>query len=182
MKNALVPSRVGLARTMFRRATGALPSALLDIAFGRAVDLMKRRHAPVFRRLRDFAGRRILIVPDEIGFGLILRLDVDRPTLVASPRDTAVARDATIRGTLPGLIGLLEGRIDGDALFFSRELVIEGDTELVLALRNAVDGADIDLVEDFCSLFGPAAGPAEIVCRRVADLAMGLRATIGRAT
>ncbi|MCH8036113.1 MAG: SCP2 sterol-binding domain-containing protein [Proteobacteria bacterium] len=80
---------------------------------------------------------------------------------------------ATIRGSLLSLIDLLEGRVDGDALFFSRDLVIEGDTEAVLTLRNAIDGAGIDLVEIAASALGPFAGlarrvlgPAEALFRR----------------
>jgi predicted lipid carrier protein YhbT len=42
------------------------------------------------------------------------------------------------------LVGMLDGSYDGDALFFSRDLVIEGDTSAVLALRNALDDAEID--------------------------------------
>jgi len=57
------------------------------------------------------------------------------------------------------LIDLLEGRLDGDALFFSRELTVEGDTEAVLLLRNAVDSDEVDLFEDLLSVLGPLAGP-----------------------
>ncbi len=42
------------------------------------------------------------------------------------------------------LIGLLDGTYDGDALFFTRDLVIEGDTAAVLALRNAIEDANLD--------------------------------------
>ena len=58
------------------------------------------------------------------------------------------------------LIELLEGRVDGDALFFSRDLAIEGDTEVVLMLRNAVDSEVIDVLDDLTSVFGPLAGLA----------------------
>jgi predicted lipid carrier protein YhbT len=67
---------------------------------------------------------------------------------------------ATIKGPLPALIDLLEGRIDGDALFFSRALAVEGDMAAVVALRNAVDGADISLTEDMLRPLGPLGAPA----------------------
>ena len=67
---------------------------------------------------------------------------------------------ATIRGSLPLLIDLLEGRLDGDALFFNRELTVVGDTEAVLLLRNAVDSDEVDVLGDLLSIFGPLAGPA----------------------
>ncbi|HEC14815.1 MAG TPA: lipid carrier protein, partial [Rhodospirillales bacterium] len=59
---------------------------------------------------------------------------------------------------------------DGDALFFSRDLAIEGDTGAVVALRNAVDGAEIDLIEDLVSNLGPFAGPS----RRAIEAARSL--------
>ena len=55
------------------------------------------------------------------------------------------------------LLGLIDGSYDGDALFFSRDLVVEGDVEAVLALRNAIDDAGVDLVADTAALFGPLA-------------------------
>ena len=67
---------------------------------------------------------------------------------------------ATIRGPLLVLIDLLEGRLDGDAAFFSRDLAFEGDTEAVVVLRNAVDSGEIDLTADLLSVLGPLTAPA----------------------
>ena len=49
---------------------------------------------------------------------------------------------ASIPGSLLTLMQLLEGKLDGDALFFSRDLVVDGDTEAVVMLRNIIDGAE----------------------------------------
>ncbi len=43
---------------------------------------------------------------------------------------------------------MMHGTLDGDALFFSRDLAVEGDTSSVLALRNAIDDAELDLAEE----------------------------------
>ncbi len=53
---------------------------------------------------------------------------------------------------------MLHGRYDGDALFFSRDLMIEGDTEVVLALRNALDDAELDLGAELAAMAGPLKG------------------------
>ncbi len=124
---------------------------------------MKRRHPEVFERLADLDGPRYLIDPVDLPFVFLLRPDPETPTLTAAKDAEEVEATATIRGPLVALIDLLEGRLDGDALFFSRELVVEGDTEAVVALRNAVDGADIDLLSDLLSVLGPFAGPARVL-------------------
>lgn len=50
---------------------------------------------------------------------------------------------------------MLHGREDGDALFFSGALEISGDTSAVLALRNALDDAELDLTEELASWSPP---------------------------
>jgi len=49
----------------------------------------------------------------------------------------------------------LEGRIDSDALFFTREIGITGDTSAVLGLRNTLDREDFSLLDEATSLLGP---------------------------
>ncbi len=148
-----------------------LPPFMLRPALDLAMAAIRRRHADVFERL-DGLDPIFLIDPVDLPFVFRLRLDGTVPRLDAlkngdesGPEPTAV-----IRGSLLSLIALLEGRIDGDALFFSRDLAIEGDTGAVVALRNAVDGAEIDLIEDLVSNLGPFAGPS----RRAIEAARSL--------
>ena len=47
--------------------------------------------------------------------------------------------DVTIRASLADYAALVLRREDPDTLFFTRRLAIEGDTELGLALKNALD-------------------------------------------
>ena len=75
-------------------------------------------------------------------------------------------------------MGLVDGSYDGDALFFSRDLVVEGDVEAVLALRNAIDDAGIDLVADTAALFGPLAPIGE---RLLGGALLQLKAVAGAA-
>ena len=124
---------------------------------------MKRCHPDIFERLADLGEPRYLIDPVDLPFVFLLRPDPEAPTLTAASDTEEVDATAAIRGPLLALIDLLEGRLDGDALFFSRDLVVEGDTEAVVALRNAVDGADIDLLSDVLSVLGPFSGPARVL-------------------
>ena len=50
--------------------------------------------------------------------------------------------DATIRGSLAAFKTLAERQQDPDQLFFQRLLIIEGDTELGLALKNLLDSLE----------------------------------------
>ena len=52
-------------------------------------------------------------------------------------------------------MALLEARVDGDALFFTRELTVSGDTAAVVTLRNILDRETISVLDEASSLFGP---------------------------
>ena len=145
-----------------------VPPALLRPALALAMALMRRRHAEVFARLAPLGARRVEIDPTDLPFRFLLLLDPEGPELdiLAADDPGDAPSSARISGPLAALIELLQGRIDGDALFFSRALTIEGDTEIVLALRNAVDSAEIDLAADLLAPLGPLGGPV----RRLATL------------
>ena len=49
---------------------------------------------------------------------------------------------------------MVDGRYDGDALFFTRDLKIEGDTEAIVCLRNALDDVDGSIAENIAAYFG----------------------------
>ena len=75
------------------------------------------------------------------------------------------AETASIHGPLATLAALLEGKLDGDALFFSRDLTVAGDTEAVVTLRNIIDGAGINIREDVLWAAGPFGRPVKVVAR-----------------
>ncbi len=155
-------------------AARPVPPALLQPLLNLAMAAAQRRHPEVFRRLEMLGERAFLIDPLDLPFDLLLRPGAAPPSLSLVRSGAGETRAAAaIRGPLLRLLDLLEGRVDGDALFFSRDLVIEGDTEAVLVLRNAVDGAGIELVDLAASVFGPASGlarrvlgPADALLRR----------------
>lgn len=135
-----------------------LPPLLLQPALNATFAVLKRRHPGLFERLSCLTKPVFLIDPTDLPLVFLLDADPDHPRLTAARHSDGQAV-ATIRGPLLTLIDLLEGRMDGDALFFSRGLSIEGDTEAVVALRNAVDDADIDLRGDLLASIGPLALP-----------------------
>ena len=65
---------------------------------------------------------------------------IDEKLVLGSPRPC----DVTIRGKSSAFLALASRREDPDTLFFQRRLVIEGNTELGLAIKNMLDGIDLD--------------------------------------
>lgn len=132
-----------------------LPLAPLAIASDRMVASVARRHPELFARLGDQAGKTFLIDAEDLPLVFVLRPRLARPQLDVYRRGDEPGWDARIAGPLAALLGMVHGAFDGDALFFSRDIVIEGDTEAVLALRNAIDDAEIDLPAEATALLGP---------------------------
>jgi len=128
-----------------------LPIGLLQPAFDLMVATLRRRHPHAFARLEELADCTVTIDPVDLPLAFRLRLGGAGIRLALCRRD-AEPSSAVIRGAFPALLDLLEGRTDGDALFFSRD---RGDrrasTAVVVALRNAVDGEEIDLAADLAA-------------------------------
>lgn len=113
------------------------------------------RHPGIFQRLGRHAAMSFLLDPIDLPFAFRLSPAAPRAMIDVLRRPVAASWDARIAGPLAALFGMVHGRLDGDALFFSRDLVVEGDTEAVLALRNAIDDAEIDLVAEAVAALGP---------------------------
>ncbi|WP_448203818.1 ubiquinone anaerobic biosynthesis accessory factor UbiT [Azospirillum sp. sgz302134] len=164
----LTRAGLGLARRLGDGLGGLLSDRLLRILAG--------RHPRAFAALAELPDARLLIDPVDAPAALLLRVG---PQLALRVSERGVPADATVRGPCGRLLDLLEGRIDGDALFFRRELTIEGDTALILALRNTLDGEEMDLFADVAT----AAGPLRLalpLARRNAGRLLGLLDTAHR--
>lgn len=155
-------------------ALKAMPLTALNPLLAKAIKVMVKRHRNVFVRLSCLDDATFAIDPTDLPFVFLLRPDLEAPSLMAVRVFDDAAVTASIHGSFTILTELLEGNVDGDALVFSRDLVIEGDTEAVLALRNAVDGGDIHIKQDLASIFGPFS----IVATKAAD---GVISLVGRA-
>ena len=69
--------------------------------------------------------------------GLALRLQLESRGFGLAPAQAPVA--LRIAAAAPDYWRLLRGRDDADRLFFERALVMEGDTEMGLILKNTLD-------------------------------------------
>lgn len=138
------------------RVVPLAPLSLSLTLFSRRIAMS---HPDLFHRLGDYS--RTVFILDPIDLPIVLRLDPNDgvpDVKLSRGRGTGAAR---ISGPLAALIGLVHGAFDGDALFFSRDLVIEGDTGAALALRNAIDDAELDLSHEAAALSGPFARPVQ---------------------
>lgn len=136
-----------------------LPTYPLAWFLQRTIAAFCRLHPGVPERLSDYSDRQLFIDPSDLPIAFILTLTGSTPRIavVSEKENQTESLDASVRGTLTNLTALLEGEADGDALFFSRHLQITGDMELVLALRNALDDARVDLRLLIGETFGRAA-------------------------
>lgn len=134
-----------------------------------AADRIAARHPALLERLAPLAGRRILIEAHELPDLVAVEVEGARLRLTLLARAEAHAAAARIAGDLLALVALAEGRVDGDALFFQRRLRIEGETESVVLLRNALDGVEIDLVGDAFPPLRPLTPTLRAVLERGAE-------------
>ncbi|MFQ5566735.1 MAG: SCP2 domain-containing protein, partial [Paracoccaceae bacterium] len=138
------------------RLLAPLPAGPLSLVLGRVARTVAERHPAMFARLGPHAAKRFLIDPTDLPFCFLIRPLPARPRIEAQRRAAAAAWDCRIAGPLAALLGMVHGTYDGDALFFSRDIVIEGDTEAALALRNAIDDAELDLYAEAAAGLGAA--------------------------
>ena len=111
-----------------------------------------KAHPDLFERLGDYRQTRYCFSPTDLPLHFLV---VPAEKALSVSRGKPPLADARIEGPLVLLLGLLEGRCDADALFFSRDLSIAGDMEAMLALRNALDDSAIDLPRELGALAGP---------------------------
>ncbi|MEQ8601640.1 MAG: SCP2 sterol-binding domain-containing protein [Devosia sp.] len=149
-------------------AIDKLPVALVQRVVNQAFHRALQQHPDLFDRLGNEANKRFCFAPTDLDFVFLVHPE---SKFIHTFRKAAQPRaDASIAGPMLTLLALLEGRIDGDAVFFSRSLSVAGDMEAMLALRNALDDCSFDLPRDLAAMAGPLALPfqriAEVIRHR----------------
>ncbi len=150
------PSRLPHFPQPLAFAARTLPLPPLSLVLGLLTQRMARAHPAMLQRLGPYADRLFLIDPVDLPF--VFLLCPAKATLAAHRRRHIPKYDARLVGPMSAFLAMLHGAEDGDALFFSRDLTIEGDTSAVLALRNAIDDAELDLSGEIAAASG-AFGP-----------------------
>ncbi|MDP2619930.1 MAG: SCP2 sterol-binding domain-containing protein [Hyphomicrobiales bacterium] len=143
---------------------------------------MTHNHPRLFERLEGYWGARFVIDPVDLPIVFLLCPDPTAPRLTAAWSREGQNPTAVIGGRMLRLIDLLEGELDGDALFFSRDIEIEGDTGAVLALRNAIESEEIVLFREFAEALGPFGAPVRLIGERGPDAVAAARGVLNRLT
>jgi predicted lipid carrier protein YhbT len=150
-----------------RLALAPVPLFLLQPLLGRIVRKIAALRPEIFGRIGPHTAKCFVIDPVNMPFVLVLHPDPAQPRLRAARRHDAPAYDARIAGSFLTLLAVADGRLDGDALFFTRDLIIEGDTEAAVCLRNALDDQEGGIADDIAAMFGPPGKATLALLRRI---------------
>ena len=143
-----------LPRLIGHLALPPLAAPALGLLLTRLLRGIAARKPAILSRLGPYQGARFLIDVQDGPVILLMEPAARRITAFTRNRPEPV-HDTAIRGRLSAFLAMLHGVEDGDALFFSGELAIAGDTSAVLALRNALDDAELDLTEELAAQSRP---------------------------
>ncbi|HQY46426.1 MAG TPA: SCP2 sterol-binding domain-containing protein [Usitatibacteraceae bacterium] len=132
-----------------------LPRLPASIAFATGLNLTLRRKFPadVLDRLE---GHTFVIVVEDAGMELRFRVRNRRFVPVARAAEPVLR----FRAVAWDYASLAAREADPDTLFFNRRLVVEGDTEIALLVKNTLDTIDIPRTRGLLRRAMRVAGPA----------------------
>lgn len=146
--------------SLARKTLSALPPALLSASLEALMKRIEDRHPRLFDNLGRLSPALVRFEVTDLPHAFSLRFGKGQ-TVCFKLADTGdEAPGATIRGDLETLFAMLEGKIDGDTLFFSRGITLTGDSEVVVGLRNTLDREALGVMDEVLSFCGPFAEPA----------------------
>jgi predicted lipid carrier protein YhbT len=115
-----------------------LPRLPASIAFATALNLTLRRKFPA-EVLDRLEGHTFAIEVEDAGTELLFRVRGRRFVPVARAAEPLLR----FRAVAWDYAALAAREADPDTLFFNRRLVVEGDTEIALLVKNTLDTIDI---------------------------------------
>jgi len=140
---------------LLKQLTRPIPLPLINYFLNFTLIKVVKKNSYLFNRLVGHHHKTFLIQITNLPFDLVLQPNPNSPHLYAKRKAVKFDADATISGSFLSLLGMIDGRFDGDALFFTRDLQIFGDTEAIVCLRNALDDMDKSLADEAASNFSP---------------------------
>jgi len=142
-----------------KRLLSLLPSAPGSRLFAAALNLALLRHLPDDVRAALIGKHLRLCAPDA---GIAFDVAWNGSAFQTAAR--GAAPDLTIGASLHDFAQLAARKEDPDTLFFSRRLLMEGDTELGLMVKNTLDAIDGPLFDP--ARLAPHRALAALIARR----------------
>jgi predicted lipid carrier protein YhbT len=126
-------------------AISILPSHLVNNAIAIILNNINRSHPNLMRRLSALNGKTLLFIPTDTAYNFLAHMQNDRFCLQYISRNKITETSVRVTGRIIDLFKIVQGQCDADALFFSREIEIEGDVEAIVILRNAIESENINI-------------------------------------
>ncbi|MES0371721.1 MAG: SCP2 sterol-binding domain-containing protein [Mariprofundaceae bacterium] len=143
-------------------------------------------------QLQPLSGKKLLFCTPGGELELIMLISPERIRISHHRGESPnLTPDATIRGDLLALTALCLGLEDSDSLFFSRRLLMTGDTSAGLMFKNILTNLDFDLYAELEKQLGSsmaetlwkmgsrAIGAVEYIDQRVADASIIIGERLG---
>lgn len=115
-----------------------LPTFPPSLAFTGVLNLVLDRIIPA-ENLQPLHGKQIAIRVKDLGLNLHFIINAGKFT----PTRSGKVPDLVISATVHDFYLLATRKEDPDTLFFSRRLMVEGDTELGLVAKNTLDAIEL---------------------------------------
>ena len=173
MDNPSLP--VPLARLVL----SMMPARPLSRAIEVVTRRMRTRFPKLFKNLSELPRATVYLEPTDLPHHFVLEIGCT-PVLFDVLQGGERPADARVTGSLAMLIDMLEGRADGDMLFFSRDIQVTGDTSVIVALRNTLDREDINLFQEITGLCGPFTQPARAAITMADRVACRIKERLGQ--
>ncbi len=155
-KTTRMPKLIGIA-------LAPVPLVLIQPVLARLVRDIATRRSELFERLGPHTKTFFMIDVVELPFVLRLLPDPEEPKLTAHRRRENIEFGASISGPFMTLFTIIDGNSDSDAMFFSRDIRIGGNTEAAVCLRNAMDDLEGSIIDDVLDIGGVAFAPLRLV-------------------
>lgn len=149
---------------LLRGAATVLPPR---VAAGLAAAVMRslqRTHPKLLPNLAQLEPATVHILPTDLSYGFELTVGREPIVLTAIDRNSRGA-DASVAASIATLVDLLEGRIDSDTLFFRRDLIVSGNTAVIVGLRNVLDRDELNVGDEIAAALGPLGLPLRAAAR-----------------
>lgn len=137
---------------------------ILQNAINRLTKLFIQKHPKVITKMAEYTPARLVLIPSDMPFCFFVEFTKDNMQINIIDQNAFDGKNLTcITASLELFIKMLEGNLDGDALFFSRQLTVAGDTTIIVALRNILEAENVNIKTDIDETFGVFSGAFHLV-------------------